>query len=154
MEVEISKHRERRTRTAEIGQAAWPVVVASLVRFDIVEIRVATERIGPPVTTYSSQYSSSEPPSYASEGWEAAEAAKEAVDSTRALTYGVVSFPFVLGSFRTYLYFCLTLSTVSLIFAYLNLSNEALMYFLFFHLCHAYSTILYVLRKFQCSYSL
>ena len=45
-EVELSGHRERRTRTAEIGRAAWPVVVASLVRFAIVEIRVTTEPTG------------------------------------------------------------------------------------------------------------
>ena len=61
-EVELSRRRERRSRTVEIGRAAWPVVVASLVRFDIVEIRVATEPTRPPVTIFSgSQSSSSEP---------------------------------------------------------------------------------------------
>ena len=58
-EVELSRRRERRSRTVEIGRAAWPVVVASLVRFDIVEIRVATEPTRPPVTTHSSPQSSS-----------------------------------------------------------------------------------------------
>ena len=58
-EVELSRRRERRSRTVEIGRAAWPVVVASLVRFDIVEIRVATEPTRPPVTTHSSSQSSS-----------------------------------------------------------------------------------------------
>ena len=58
-------------RTAEIGRTAWSVVVASLARFEIVEIRVASEPLkAPAMTLSSSQSSSSEPPPYASEkGW-------------------------------------------------------------------------------------
>jgi hypothetical protein len=53
-------------RTAEIGRTAWPVVVASLARFEIVEVRVASE----PKALSSAQASSVSPPPYVSEkGW-------------------------------------------------------------------------------------
>jgi hypothetical protein len=70
----VLKNQQAR-RTAEIGRTAWPVVVASLARFEIVEIRVAS---GPPVppkpmgaiSSSSSRSSTSEPPPYVSEkGW-------------------------------------------------------------------------------------
>lgn len=58
-------------RTAEIGRTAWSVVVASLARFEIVEVRVAS--VPPPkaaVALSSSQASAVEPPPYVSEkGW-------------------------------------------------------------------------------------
>lgn len=56
-------------RTAEIGRTAWSVVVASLARFEIVEIRVAPAPLNPKIAVglSSSQSSSIEPPPYASE---------------------------------------------------------------------------------------
>lgn len=51
-------------RTAEIGRTAWPVVVASLARFEIVEVRVASVPLPKAVA------SAVEPPPYLSEkGW-------------------------------------------------------------------------------------
>jgi hypothetical protein len=73
LEVHVVLKNQQARRTAEIGRTAWPVVVASLARFEIVEIRVAS---GPPVPSKhmgalsSSQSSISEPPPYVSEkGW-------------------------------------------------------------------------------------
>ena len=56
-------------RTAEIGRTAWSVVVASLARFEIVEIRVAPAPPNPKAAMglAGSQSSSVEPPPYASE---------------------------------------------------------------------------------------
>jgi len=71
LEVHVVLKNQQVRRTAEIGRTAWPVVVASLARFEIVEIRVASEPLKAPAMTYSSsQASSVEPPPYASEkGW-------------------------------------------------------------------------------------
>lgn len=52
---------QKTPRTAEIGRTAWPFVVPSLARFEIVEIRVAS-----PVAL-SPQASAVEPPPYAPE---------------------------------------------------------------------------------------
>ena len=71
LEVHVVLKNQQFHRTAEIGRTAWPVVVASLERFEIVEIRVASELLKVPAMIPSrSQSSSSELPPYASEkGW-------------------------------------------------------------------------------------
>ncbi|KAF8489553.1 hypothetical protein F5888DRAFT_1638548 [Russula emetica] len=57
--VVLRDHQQAR-RTAEIGRTAWPFVVPSLARFEIVEIRVAPE-------TAIFRASAVEPPPYAPE---------------------------------------------------------------------------------------
>ena len=71
LEVHVVLKNQQVRRTAEIGRTAWSVVVASLARFEIVEIRVASEPLKAPAMSFSSSQSScSEPPPYASEkGW-------------------------------------------------------------------------------------
>lgn len=55
-------------RTAEIGRSAWPFVVSSLARFEIVEIRVAPLVVpGTEMALSSSQASAVEPPPYTPE---------------------------------------------------------------------------------------
>jgi hypothetical protein len=56
-------------KTAEIGRTAWSVVVATLARFEIVEVRVDPPPTGKSAATTTSGPSSSvsEPPPYASE---------------------------------------------------------------------------------------
>lgn len=66
LEVHVVLKNQQVRRTAEIGRTAWPVVVASLARFEIVEVRVASE----PKALSSAQTSSVSPPPYVSEkGW-------------------------------------------------------------------------------------
>jgi hypothetical protein len=68
LEVRVVLSNQLERRTAEIGRSAWSVVVKTLARFEIVEIRVAS----PPKPTAATASSSSivEPPPYASEnGW-------------------------------------------------------------------------------------
>ena len=69
LEVHVVLKNQQTRRTAEIGRTAWSVVVASLARFEIVEIRVAPAPPNPKaaVGLASSQSSSVEPPPYASE---------------------------------------------------------------------------------------
>lgn len=63
LEVRVVLSNQHERRTAEIGRSAWSVVVNTLARFEIIEIRVAT----PPKSTSGSIV---EPPPYASEhGW-------------------------------------------------------------------------------------
>jgi len=69
LEVHVVVKNQQARRTAEIGRTAWSVVIASLARFEIVEIRVAPM---PPnrkaaVALSSSPASSIGPPPYASE---------------------------------------------------------------------------------------
>jgi hypothetical protein len=59
--VALKNQQAHRTATAEIGRTAWPFVVPSLARFEIVEIRIA------PLVAPSSQASAAEPPPYAPE---------------------------------------------------------------------------------------
>jgi len=66
LEVHVVLKNQQTRRTAEIGRTAWSVVVASLARFEIVEIRVAPLP-APKIAVASSQSSSIEPPPYASE---------------------------------------------------------------------------------------
>jgi hypothetical protein len=57
----------KESRMAVIGRTAWPIVVVSLARFEIVEIRV-TPSVAPETATValsSSQASTIEPPPYA-----------------------------------------------------------------------------------------
>ena len=61
----VLKNQQTR-RTAEIGRTAWSVVVASLARFEIVEIRVAPAPPNPK-TPVGLSSSSIGPPPYASE---------------------------------------------------------------------------------------
>jgi hypothetical protein len=71
-EVKVDLGKMQQTGTAEIGRGAWPLVVPSLARFEIVEIRVA------PMGTHgqagvalsSSQASAVEPPAYSPENSE------------------------------------------------------------------------------------
>jgi len=64
LEVRVVLSNQHEKKTAEIGRSAWSVVVPTLARFEIIEIRVAPAP--KPVTASSS----SEPPPYASEmGW-------------------------------------------------------------------------------------
>jgi len=70
LEVHVVVKNQQTRRTAEIGRTAWPVVIASLARFEIVEIRVAPAATPPPTKTEafsSPQSSTTEPPPYASE---------------------------------------------------------------------------------------
>lgn len=69
LEVHVVLKNQQTRRTAEIGRTAWSVVVASLARFEIVEIRVAPASPSPKIGMglSSSQSSSTEPPPYASE---------------------------------------------------------------------------------------
>ncbi|KAN0114195.1 hypothetical protein V8E52_006993 [Russula decolorans] len=65
LEVHVMLKDQQVRKTAEIGRTAWPFVVPSLARFEIMEIRVA-----PPVapeSASSSQASTVEPPPYAPE---------------------------------------------------------------------------------------
>jgi hypothetical protein len=64
LEVHVMLKNQQVRRTAEIGRTAWPFVVPSLARFEIVEIRVAPETA---VALSSSQASTVEPPPYAHE---------------------------------------------------------------------------------------
>jgi len=68
LEVHVVLKNQQMRRTAEIGRTAWPVVVASLARFEIVEIRVSSVPLKASVALSGSQASSVEPPPYASEG--------------------------------------------------------------------------------------
>jgi hypothetical protein len=62
----LSNQHER--RTAEIGRTAWSVVVGTLARFEIVEIRIAPSLKAASLS--SSSTSTVEPPPYASDmGW-------------------------------------------------------------------------------------
>jgi len=66
LEVRVVLSNQHERRTAEIGRSAWSVVVNTLARFEIVEIRVAP----PPKSATPSSGSIVEPPPYASEnGW-------------------------------------------------------------------------------------
>ncbi len=69
LEVHVILKNQQTRRTAEIGRTAWSAVVASLARFEIVEIRVAPAPPNPKAAMglSSSQSSSIEPPPYASE---------------------------------------------------------------------------------------
>jgi hypothetical protein len=72
LEVHVVLKNQQVRRTAEIGRTAWPVVVASLARFEIVEIRVTSVPTTgkAAVALSSSQASTVEPPPYVSEkGW-------------------------------------------------------------------------------------
>jgi hypothetical protein len=62
-EVKVNLPKTKESRTAVIGRTAWPIVVASLAQFEIVEIRVAPETAA--VALSSSQASATEPPPYA-----------------------------------------------------------------------------------------
>lgn len=65
LEVRVLLSSQER-KTAEIGRSAWPVVVPTLARFEIIEIRVAPL----PKSATASSSSGVEPPPYASEiGW-------------------------------------------------------------------------------------
>jgi len=83
LEVNVVLKNQQLRRTAEIGRSAWPVVVATLARFEIVEIRVATEQplksLKAPAMTFSSSQSSSAPPPYASESLSQVSAAAPSV---------------------------------------------------------------------------
>jgi len=66
LEVRVVLSNQAEKKTAEIGRSAWSVVVPTLARFEIIEIRVAP----PPKSAMASSSSSTEPPPYASEmGW-------------------------------------------------------------------------------------
>ena len=71
LEVHVLLKNQQTRRTAEIGRTAWSVVVASLARFEIVEIRLAPPPPGTPPKTAmglsGSQSTSTEPPPYASD---------------------------------------------------------------------------------------
>jgi hypothetical protein len=70
LEVRVVLSNQHERRTAEIGRSAWPVVVNTLARFEIVEIRVAPS---PKATATSSNSTGAvvEPPPYPSEaGWQ------------------------------------------------------------------------------------
>jgi len=68
LEVRVSVNQTERTM-ARIGRTAWPIVLSTLVRFEIVHIRVAS----PPEANAVPR-----PPPYASEGsWDADNKAKE-----------------------------------------------------------------------------
>lgn len=65
LEVRVVLNNQPERRTAEIGRSAWSIVVSTLARFEIVEIRVA-----PPKDTGASSSSKSavvEPPPYPSD---------------------------------------------------------------------------------------
>ena len=66
LEVHVVLKNQQTRKTAEIGRTAWSVVVASLARFEIVEVRVAPP---PPNLKVEEGLSSSttEPPPYASD---------------------------------------------------------------------------------------
>jgi hypothetical protein len=65
-EIKVNLPKTKESRTAEIGRTAWPIMVASLARFEIVEIRVAAH-VAPEtaVSLSSSQASAVDPPPYA-----------------------------------------------------------------------------------------
>ena len=69
LEVHVVLKNQQTRRTAEIGRTAWSVVIASLARFEIVEIRVAPAPPNPKAEAglSSSQSSTVQPPPYASE---------------------------------------------------------------------------------------
>ena len=63
LEVRVVLSNQHEKKTAEIGRSAWSVVVPTLARFEIIEIRVAK-------SATASSSSGVEPPPYASEaGW-------------------------------------------------------------------------------------
>jgi hypothetical protein len=67
--VVISNQHER--KTAEIGPSAWPVVVKTLARFEIVEIRLAPSPKALDAASSSSTSAAVEPPPYPSDaGWQ------------------------------------------------------------------------------------
>jgi hypothetical protein len=60
---------QQQRKTAEIGRTAWSAVVASLARFEIVEIRVASApRTGKAAVTLSSSQAPA-PPYVSEKGW-------------------------------------------------------------------------------------
>ena len=63
-EVKVDLPETLGSKTAEIGRMAWPIVIASLVRFEIVEIRVAPVPVAPEtmIAPSRSQASAVEPP--------------------------------------------------------------------------------------------
>jgi hypothetical protein len=70
LEVHVVLKNQQGRRSAEIGRSAWNVVVPSLARFEIVEIRVTPAPPSPKAgVALSSSHPSSiiEPPPYASE---------------------------------------------------------------------------------------
>jgi hypothetical protein len=76
LEVRVVLTNQHDKRTAEIGRSAWPAVVNTLARFEIVEIRVAPNPGGPAATAAVTVLPSSSttvpstvegPPPYASE---------------------------------------------------------------------------------------
>jgi hypothetical protein len=70
LEVRVVLSNQHEKKTAEIGRTAWSVVVATLARFEIVEVRVAPPPKSAATTTSGPSSSVSEPPPYASEmGW-------------------------------------------------------------------------------------
>jgi len=67
--VVISNQHER--KTAEIGRSAWSVVVKTLARFEIVEIRLAPSSKAIEAASSSSTSAAVEPPPYPSDaGWQ------------------------------------------------------------------------------------
>jgi len=66
LEVHVLLKNQQARRTAEIGRTAWSLVVASLARFEILEIRVAPAPPNAKIET-GSQSSSIGPPPYATE---------------------------------------------------------------------------------------
>jgi len=70
LEVRVVLSNQHEKKTAEIGRTAWAVVVATLARFEIVEVRVAPPPKSAGTPTSGPSSSVSEPPPYASEmGW-------------------------------------------------------------------------------------
>ena len=66
LEVRVVLSNQHEKKTAEIGRTAWSVVVPTLARFEIIEIRVTP----PPKSATASSSSGAAPPPYASEmGW-------------------------------------------------------------------------------------
>ncbi|KAF8489554.1 hypothetical protein F5888DRAFT_1621859 [Russula emetica] len=66
-EIKVNLPKTHESRTAEIGRTAWPMVVASLARFEIVEIRITPFSPETAMALSSSQASAVEPPPYALE---------------------------------------------------------------------------------------
>lgn len=67
LEVRVKLLQTRESKMAEIGRTAWPIVVASLVRFEIVQIRVTPMVSEATVAPSGSQAAAVGPPPYAPE---------------------------------------------------------------------------------------
>jgi hypothetical protein len=65
LEVRVVLNNQPERRTAEIGRSAWPIVVSTLARFEIVEVRVAPPKDAP--ASSSSKSVVVEPPPYPSD---------------------------------------------------------------------------------------